>query len=484
MIHRWMMCFAASLVVVGLLSPTVTWAHEPPPIKALLLTGGCCHDYDNQSTIISQGLSARINIEWTIVQEGGKGRDHHYSMIQDARWADGYDIVVHNECFGAVDDIQYLRRLCEAHTAGTPAVVIHCAMHSYRAVEEDDWREVLGVDSRSHGRHEPIDIKAVNTDHPIFRGLWKHWKTPKGELYQIRRVMPTATVLAQGTAFGETHPCVWVNQAGKARVFGTTIGHHNETMESSQWMDMTARGLLWAVGKLRDDGTPAPGYGRKIAAANDWSRSQLAQAATSEQDSAEVLFDGWSLAGWRGDEAYWSVEDGAIVGRNVEGQAVPTSSYLYTAGTYRDFRLLFEVRQTRSEAHSPMHSAVAVLGERFDDRGNPYGFRGPLLMFCNDWGIWDAYRRNRTVPANHSGTFHPAGVERVGDWNRIEVLVIGNRIRFVANGKLVFDFTDDARMLQPSPIGLQLHANARPQEFAFRGLVLTTSPRDELLTTE
>ncbi|NIP93952.1 MAG: DUF1080 domain-containing protein [Akkermansiaceae bacterium] len=162
---------------------------------------------------------------------------------------------------------------------------------------------------------------------------------------------------------------------------------------------------------------------------------------------------------------------------------VPSSTYLFTEKSYRDFRLLFEVKQTVSPGHSTMHSAVAALGERFEDKGgNRHGFKGPLLMFCHDWGIWDAYRRNRVEPAGQRGPLsnHPA--EKKGDWNRIEILVRGNRIRFVANGRLIFDFTDKPAMLQASPIGLQLHSNNRPQEFRFRGLILSTDPADQLVT--
>ena len=103
------------------------------------------------------------------------------------------------------------------------------------------------------------------------------------------------------------------------------------------------------------------------------------------------------------------------------------------------------------------------------------------MMFCHDWGIWDAYRRNRIEPKNHRGTLKIKN-ENVGKWNRIEILVKGNRIRFVANGKLVFDFTDKPEMLKESPIGLQLHANGKPQEFRFRGLWLSGAPGDDLVT--
>jgi arylsulfatase A-like enzyme len=201
-----------------------------------------------------------------------------------------------------------------------------------------------------------------------------------------------------------------------------------------------------------------------------------------QAERATKLFDGETLSGWQGNEHYWSVDQkGAwITGKNSE--PVPSSTYLFTEKDYREFRLIFEVKQLVSPEYSTMHSAIAALGERIDDKGeNKFGFRGPLLMFCHDWGIWDAYRRNRIEPAGHNGTLKIAN-ENVGKWNQIEILAKGNRIRFVANGKLVFDFTDKPEMLKASPIGLQLHANGRPQEFRFKGLWLSEAPGDELVT--
>jgi hypothetical protein len=188
------------------------------------------------------------------------------------------------------------------------------------------------------------------------------------------------------------------------------------------------------------------------------------------------LFNGKDLDGWDGAKQIWSVEGDAIHGAN--SLPIPTSTYLFTKESYRNFRLIFEVKQTMSPAHSTMHSAVAALGERFTDKGdNAHGFRGPLLMFCQDWGIWDAYRRNRVVPVGPGPK-----VEKRGDWNLIEILVIGNRIRFAANGTLIFDFTDKPEMLRECPIGLQIHSNSKPQEYRFRGLVLSKNPEDKLVT--
>ncbi|MCA8997040.1 MAG: DUF1080 domain-containing protein, partial [Planctomycetaceae bacterium] len=196
------------------------------------------------------------------------------------------------------------------------------------------------------------------------------------------------------------------------------------------------------------------------------------------EENPQRLFNGTDLTGWKGDQQYWSVQDGLIRGAN-EGD-VPSSTYLFTDKSYRNFRLLFAVKQTMSPQHSTMHSAVAILGEKFPDVGeNEFGFKGPLVMFCHDWGIWDAHGRNRVVDRGDGPS-----VENKGDWNLIEVLVTGNRIRCVANGRLIFDHSDDPSLLQESPIGLQLHREKRPQEYHFQGLVLTENPKDTLVTLQ
>jgi hypothetical protein len=207
----------------------------------------------------------------------------------------------------------------------------------------------------------------------------------------------------------------------------------------------------------------------------DWARS----VRFPKGEKRVVLFNGRDLTGWEGRiERYWSVDEGVIKGANED--EVPASTYLFTKKSYRNFRLLLEVKQTRGERYSPMHSAVGALGEMFSDKDDKYSFRGPLLMFCNDWGIWDANRRNRIYPAGAGRVDHPA--EKVGEWNKIEILVVGNRIRMVLNGKMAMDFTDKPEMLMESPIGLQLHSNDRPQEWRFRGLVLGENPKNTLLT--
>ncbi len=249
------------LIVLGLIACSSASAAEP--IKALMITGGCCHDYEHQKQIISEGISQRANVEWTILHEGGDSRTHEVSKYRDPNWARGYDVIVHNECFGAVTDPDFVRGITAAHFEGTPAVIIHCSLHSYRTSgAADAWRELIGVTSRSHEKARPENVVRLDVEHPVMVGFPQTWKTPNGELYKIEKVWPNCTPLAVavGVESEAEHPVIWVNKFGNARVFGTSLGHHNETMNTPEWLDLVARGTLWSAGKLTDDGQPMAGY--------------------------------------------------------------------------------------------------------------------------------------------------------------------------------------------------------------------------------
>ena len=84
------------------------------------------------------------------------------------------------------------------------------------------------------------------------KGFPLDWVSPMDELYIIETLWPTATALATSNSEKDqtAHPCFWVNQYHKARVFGTTYGHSTETFEDEQFRAVLVRGALWAAGKL------------------------------------------------------------------------------------------------------------------------------------------------------------------------------------------------------------------------------------------
>ena len=234
------------------------------PLKGLLVTGGCCHDYESQKRIITEGMSQRVNIVWDIVHEGGTGRDHKISVYQEEGWAQKYDVIFHNECFGGVKDDKFVQGIAAAHHNGVPAIFVHCSLHSYRnaQVGADAWRELIGVTSRSHEGKRSVKAVRLDFEHPVMTDFPSEWPTPNGELYKIEKHWPNCQPLAK--AYGEDtkkdHTVIWLNTFGKARVFGTSLGHHNETMNNDVWLNLVSRGLLWSVDKLQADGKPMPGY--------------------------------------------------------------------------------------------------------------------------------------------------------------------------------------------------------------------------------
>jgi len=253
---------ALAVLSAALALPTLAGADEPKPLRALYITGGCCHDYTKQKVIISKGVSERARVEWTIVQEDGPN-SHKVSIYENPDWAKGYDVVVHNECFAEVTDKAFVDKVVNAHRNGTPGVVIHCAMHTFRDLKTDEWRECLGVTSRRHGPQQPLDVKNLKPEHPIMTGFPSEWKTGNEELYAIEKVWPDTTPLAQAYALDnkKDHAVIWTHTFGKGRIFGTTLAHNNVTMSDPVYLDMLTRGLLWASDKLDENGNPKPGYG-------------------------------------------------------------------------------------------------------------------------------------------------------------------------------------------------------------------------------
>lgn len=223
----------------------------PAPIRALLVTGGCCHDYELQAKALTEGSQKFAAFTWTVVNAGGKGTRGQIPLYDSPDWAKPYDVVVHNECFADTTDAAYIRKITAAHKAGKPAIVIHCAMHSYRAATVDDWREFLGVTSRRHDHQSKYPVKAVAPQHPALRGFPAVWTSPMDELYIIEKVWPKTTSLATSVSEKDqsVQTAVWTNDYHGTRVFGTTFGHSNDTWKDPVFIALLSRGLLWAAGR-------------------------------------------------------------------------------------------------------------------------------------------------------------------------------------------------------------------------------------------
>jgi len=223
-------------------------------LKVLIITGGCCHNYKFQSQALMAGVAKEARVEWTVVNEGGTGTKAKIDFYKNPDWAKEFDVVVHNECFANTVDQDYIQKITKVHKAGVPAVVIHGAMHTYRAAKIDDWRQFLGVTSRRHEHQSRYAVRKVAPKHPILEGMPDDWVTPRDELYVVEKFWRNSKPLATSKSErnGKEHVVAWTNQYGKASVFGTTYGHSDDTFKDPVFLRMVARGLLWAAGALEN----------------------------------------------------------------------------------------------------------------------------------------------------------------------------------------------------------------------------------------
>ncbi|HWY77710.1 MAG TPA: ThuA domain-containing protein [Verrucomicrobiae bacterium] len=253
----------------------------PKPLRVLLITGGCCHDYAKQKDILKKGIEARANVVIDQIHTDDTSTHPPLAILGHPEYANGYDLVIHDECAADISDPALVEGVLKPHRDGIPGVNLHCAMHCYRIGNPNSpvtpgtphgyWFEYLGLQSSGHGPQEPISITFTDKEGPIAKGL-SDWTTIHEEHYNNVHIFDSAHPIAHGkqtvklrdgTERTNDFVVAWTNEYGpkKTRVFSTTIGHNNETVEDPRYLDLVTRGVLWATGHLNDDGTPAPGYG-------------------------------------------------------------------------------------------------------------------------------------------------------------------------------------------------------------------------------
>ncbi len=278
-----------ALLVLSLATVSAPALRAADPLKILLITGGCCHDYAAQKDILKAGLEARANVVVTQIHSDDKSTKPPLPIYGNPDYAKGYDLVIHDECSADIKDPAVIQGVLKPHQDGIPGVNLHCAMHSYRfgeyktavaaGADNAHWYEYLGLQSTSHGPQEPIAITFTDKASPITKGF-ADWTTIKEELYNNIQILTGKGVASgkQAQPVKEKGPdgkqvvtgskdvesvVAWTNEYGakKTKVFSTTIGHNNETVADARYLDLVTRGVLWATGKLNDDGTPAKGFG-------------------------------------------------------------------------------------------------------------------------------------------------------------------------------------------------------------------------------
>jgi len=180
--------------------------------------------------------------------------------------------------------------------------------------------------------------------------------------------------------------------------------------------------------------------------------------------TAALLFDGKSLALWRGDAALFRVDGGEIVGQTREG--LDRNAFLLSDLVLSDFKLTFEVRLVGDAGNSGVQFRSAPADDdplRFEMKGYQADI-GPGW-----WGKLYEENGRAILSAVSAEPF----ITKDG-WNRYEIVATGSRVRTSLNGHVTTDL-DDPSGARRGQLALQVHSGG-PTEVRFRNFELTLDP--------
>lgn len=164
-----------------------------------------------------------------------------------------------------------------------------------------------------------------------------------------------------------------------------------------------------------------------------------------------LLFDGESLAGWRGLGAagvpaqHWTVEQGAI--RKIPSGTIPVQADgqpseggdLMTIATYRDFELAWDWKISVGGNSGVKYNVSEELSTAMPPRHAAKGFEYQMLD--------DARHADGKLPTHRTGALYdliappddkPA--RPVGEWNHSVIVFDGNHGEHWLNGRKLFDY--------------------------------------------
>lgn len=189
------------------------------------------------------------------------------------------------------------------------------------------------------------------------------------------------------------------------------------------------------------------------------------QTGSSAMD-ADSFFNGKDLTGWTSTiPEYWSVEDGVIVGRS--DKPIPRNEFIWSGVEVKDFYLALDVKLEPNECNagiqfrSQKHPPFEALGYQADVGkgvwGRLYHESGRKKLFWLDRG-------EQAV--------------KPGEWNRYEILAVGDRIWTAINGTLAVAVRDPQGE-KAGYIALQMHSGP-PMTVRYKLLKLVHDPAVKL----
>ena len=444
-----------ALILSGSLSQFAV-AQNADPLKILQITGGGpWHDYATQKDQISEGLLERLaNVEITTDYEGAdtltmESTDFFFSRHLQDDWAAEFDVVIYNHCNLQVKDEAYVEGIIAEHVKHqVPAVMLHCPIHLYqyaRGDAADAWWDFTGAvsyvhEKENHPNTSPYTIEVLEPQHPIMKNYPLSWRTPAGELYLIVDLHEDATPLshAYSVETGAYSETAWTHEYEGVRVFTSSLGHHNVSMGSDVNLNLVASGVLWATGKLEEDGSPAPGYEGERGLG--WI-SLLDENLNGWIESGGVV--DWTAGAWygRGDKKMvWPTIDNTSAGESfrVDGDTLIVEgdqrNLFYdgriAGGYFKNFEFKVDVYT------HPGSASGVYFHTHYEEDGTPAsGYEAQI----------NASRAGESKTGSLVGASDvKTAAHKDGEWFSYYIKVDGKKVTVKVNGETVNEFTEPA----------------------------------------
>lgn len=195
-----------------------------------------------------------------------------------------------------------------------------------------------------------------------------------------------------------------------------------------------------------------------------------------------ALFNGKDFSGWKvpeGDNGHWKVVDG-VIDYDAQSESKGDKS-LWSVREFEDFVLLVDWRIKETPFINPNVYYVLPDGSHARDiTGKPLRLslpdsdsgiylRGSPKAQVNIWcwpigsGEFYGYRMDQKMPPEVRAAVTPRtqADNPVGEWNRFEITMRGDRVTVVLNGKKVIDGAQLPGIPPRGPIALQHHGSLR-----------------------